>query len=165
MSRRVLAAFVAVLAACGTTPRRPAPPTGVSAVAVAPVQNKTGANLVISGDTYVERWIGRQKRTVPDAVARELETMLHERGFAAGGAGAPKLTVVLRRFEPDLPQLSYVSVSLVATLADPDGTVRWSEERTSWPVQTGGAVSLAAAYDTAARAVARDLVRDWEPAR
>ncbi len=165
MRRPVLALLLAVLVACGTTVRRPAPPTGVTAVTVAPVENKTGANLVISGDTYVERWIGRQKRTVPDALARELETMLHERGFAAGSAGAPKLKVVLSRFEPDLPQLSYVSVSLLATLTDPDGTVRWSTERASWPVQTGGAVSLAAAYDTAARAVARDLVRDWEPAR
>jgi ABC-type uncharacterized transport system auxiliary subunit len=164
MRQTALTALVAVLAACAT-PGRPTPPTGVSAVAVAPVENKTGGSLVIAGDTYVERWLGRQKRTVPDAIARELQTMLHERGFGAAAAGAPKLTVVLQRFEPDLPQLSYVSVSLVATLTDPDGTVRWSEERTSWPVSTSGAVSLAAAYDTAARTVARDLVRDWNPAR
>ena len=129
------------------------------------MENKTGNALVVSGDSYIARWIGRERRTVPDVLGRELETALRDRGFAIGGSTAPRLRVVLKRFEPDLPQLAYVSVALAATLTDPDGTVRWSGERSTWLVSTTGSPSIEAAYDTAARAVARGLVEGWEPKR
>jgi len=162
MGRLLLFAAVGLAACTGLSPLPP-PPSGLGTVAVAPVQNKTGAALVISGDGYLERWMGATRRTVPDALGHELETALRERGI--GGGGGARLTVVLRRFEPDLPQLSYVAVSLAATLTDPDGTVRWSADRPSWLVSTTGAPSLASAYDTAARTVARGLVDGWQPAR
>jgi hypothetical protein len=157
--------LIAFAAAC-TGPRPlPPPPTGVASLAVAPVENKTGSALAIAGDTYVGRLIGRQKRTVPDTLARELEATLRDRGFAVGGGGVPSLRVVLRRFEPDQPQLAYVSVALTASLVDADGSVRWSGERSNWLVSTAGAVSLEDAYDAAARTVARGVVDGWQPAR
>jgi len=163
--QRTFPLLVVVLAACGVGERLPPPPSGVAAIAVAAVENKTGSKLVVSGDSYVARWIGRERRTVDDVLARELETTLRERGFSMGGSSAARLRVVLRRFEPDLPQLAYVTVALTATLADPDGTVRWSGERSTWLVSTAGSPSLEAAYDTAARTVARGLVDGWEPKR
>jgi len=163
MTRRFAVAVLVMLAGCGPTPRLPPPPTGVAAVGVAPVDNKTGNKLVVSGDSYVAKWIGWDKKTVPDVLAKELETALADRGFVAGGSGSPKLKVVLQRFEPDLPQLAWVNVSLTATLADPDGTVRWSGERTSWMVSTSGSPSIESAYGLAARTIARQLVEGWEP--
>src|SRR5262249_22271180 len=76
MTRRLAVAALVMLAGCGTTPRLPPPPTGVAAVGVAPVENKTGNKLVISGDSYVAKWIGWEKKTVPDVLAKELETTL-----------------------------------------------------------------------------------------
>ena len=166
MRRTLLVVLAATLAACGVAETLPPPPNGVATLAVAPVENKTGSNLVIAGDSYIAQWLGREKRTVADVLARELETTLRDRGFALGSAGgAPRMRIVLRRFEPDLPQLSYVSVALTATLADPGGTVRWSAERTRWLVSTSGSPTLEAAYATAARTIARGLVEGWEPSR
>lgn len=133
-------------------------------LAVAPVENKTGDALAIAGDTYLGRLIGRQKRTVPDEIARDLEDRLRELGFGVGGAGVPRLRVVLQRFEADLPALAYVDVSLTASLVDAEGTVRWSGDRSKWLVSTNGAVSLENAYEVAAHAVARGLVDGWKPA-
>jgi hypothetical protein len=163
MTRRLAVAALVMLAGCGPTPTLPPPPTGVAAVVVAPVDNKTGSKLIVSGGGYVAKWIGWETKTVPDVLAKELESALADRGFAAGGSGAPKLKIVLTRFDPDLPQLAWVSVSLTATLADPDGTVRWSGERSSWMVSTSGSPSLESAYSLAARTVARQLVEGWEP--
>jgi hypothetical protein len=163
MTRRLAVAALVMLAACGPTPRLPPPPTGLAAVGVAPVENKTGNKLVVSGDSYVAKWIGWDKKTVMDVLAKELETALADRGFPAAGSGAPKLKVVLTRYEPDLPQLQWVNVSLTATLADLDGTVRWSGERSSWMVSTSGSPSIESAYALAARTIARQLVEGWEP--
>jgi hypothetical protein len=162
--RWIFTLVAATLVACGVAETPPAPPTGVSVLSVMAVENKTGSELGITGDTFVGKWLGREHRTVPDTIGRELESALRDRGFALGGGG-PLLRIVLRRFEPDLPQLSYVTVAMSATLADPDGTVRWSLDRPSWVVSTNGAQTLAMAYDTAARTLARKLVDDWQPAR
>jgi hypothetical protein len=164
--RRWLQVIVVLgLAACGVAERFPPPPGGVAAIGVAPVENETGNELAVAGDSYLARWIGREKRTVPDVLARELATTLRDRGFSLGSGSSPRLRVVLRRFDPDVPQLAYVTVALTATLADPDGTLRWTGERSAWLVSTTGAPSLEAAYDAAARAVARGLVEGWTPTR
>jgi hypothetical protein len=165
MKRGTLLLSLVLGAACGAPRPAAPPPSGVAAVTVAPVENRTGSALVISGDTYVERWIGRQRRTVAEVMTHELAKALAAQGFAVGGAGAPSLRVVLRRFEPDQPQLSHVSVALSATLVDADGTVRWSEERDHWLIATPESPKLASAYESAARTVARRLVSDWQPAR
>ena len=164
MRRAAWMALGAAMAACGVAEPPGAPPTGVSVLSVMTVENKTGSELGITGDTFIGKWIGRERRSVPDTLGRELESALRDRGFALGGGG-PRLRIVLRRFEPDLPQLSYVTVALSATLVEPDGTVRWSVDRPTWLIPTDGAQTLATAYDTAARGVARKLVGDWQPAR
>jgi hypothetical protein len=164
MPRALLVSIVAAMLGCGTPFTPPAPPTGVAAITVAAVENKTRDQLVISGDTFVEKWIGRTRRTVPDAIGRELESELRDQGFAVGGAGTPRLSVVLRRFDPDLPQLAYVNVALTATLADPDGTVKWTLEREHWIVSTSQSPSISDAYETASRTVARGIVKGWQPA-
>lgn len=163
MPRRALAGLL-VLAACSGLHPLPPPPANVAMLAVAPVENKTGDGLAIAGDTFIGKMIGRQKRTVPDEIARELEARLRELGFGVGGSGVPRLKIVLQRFAADLPQLGYVDVTLTASLVDVDGSVRWSGERTGWIVPTLGAVSLEDAYETAARTVARQLVDGWQPA-
>lgn len=157
--------LAATIAACGTpTPPTP-PPNGVTALAVAQVVNKTGSTLVISGDNFVAKYIGRKKRTVPDAFREQLRDALREQGFSvADGGPVPTLAITLSRFEPDLPALAYVEVALVATLKDPDGTVRWTDERSHWLVSTRGAPSLESAYEDAARRAATALVESWRPA-
>jgi hypothetical protein len=167
MIRRTFAAaaVVASLVGCQPTTPLPAPPTGVSALAVAPVENATGDDLVVAGEWYVERLVGRRRRTVPDVVADAARATLAERGFAVvvAGSEAPVLRVTLRRVDPDLPQLAWVSMSVAATLAAPDGTVVWSTDRPRWLFSTTGSPSLAAAYDTAARAMVAALLHDWRP--
>ena len=91
--------------------------------------------------------------------------MSYEPPGTLGDAAAPRLKVVLKRYEPDLPQLAFVTVTLTATLSDADGTVRWTYERTTWPVSTMGSVSLTSSYETAAKGVARGIVRGWEPGK
>ena len=165
MHRRLLSLAAAALVACGVAYAPPTPPTGLTTLAIALVVNHTGTDLVIAGDTIVERWMGRERRTVGDAIARELQSAVSDRGFTVATVGAvPRLTVTLGRFEPDLPQLSHVVVTLTATLTDADGSVRWTTERANWLVSTSGSPSLGSAYDTAARVVARGLVDGWQPA-
>jgi hypothetical protein len=163
MPRALLFLLASAALGCGMTRTEPPPPTGLTSLAVAPVENKTGSALVVSGDGYVAKWLGWQKRTFADVLGHELEAALRERGFAVGGT-ASRLRVVLTRVEPDLPQLDYVGVSYTATLVDADGTVRWSTEQSNWPVSTMGSPSLSAAYETTARTIARGLVDDWQPA-
>jgi len=155
--------MLGLLAACGVATPPPAPPSGIDKLSIAPIENKTGSPLVIAGDTYVEKFIGRQKRTVADEIARELTTKLRDQGFTIASGSVPRLSIVLRRFEPDQPQLSYVTVTLAAKVTDPDGTVRWTDDRTNWLVSTTGSPSLAAAYEAASREIARGLVDGWAP--
>jgi hypothetical protein len=157
-------AMLGFLAACTATPP-PAPPSGIAMLSIAPIENKTGSQLVIAGDTYVEKFIGRKKRTVVDEIASELTKKLRDQGFTIASGSVPRLSIVLRTFEPDQPQLSYVTVTLAAKVTDPDGTVRWTGDRTNWLVSTTGSPSLAAAYETASREVARGIVDGWRPAR
>jgi hypothetical protein len=164
MSWRPAFAMLGLLAACAVAPPPP-PPSGLDKLSVAPIENKTGSPLVIAGDSYIEKMIGRQKRTVVDEVTRELTKKLRDQGFTIASGSVPRLTVVLRRFEPDQPQLSYVTVTLAAKVTEPDGAVRWTGDRTNWLVSTTGSPSLAAAYETAAREVARGIVDGWTPAR
>ena len=159
-----LVPILIALAGCGSPVVLPPPPTNLSAIAVAPVENKTGDKLVVSGDSYVGRWLGMKRRTVPDVFRDAIRDVLTNRGFTVADAGAmPTLRVTLRRFEPDLPQLAFVEVGVNAVLTDPDGTVRWDVDGAKWLVSTQGAPSLAAAYDSAARDAAKKLLDDWAP--
>jgi hypothetical protein len=120
---------------------------------------------VIAGDSYVARWIGIKKRTVPDVLRDELGEALRERGFTVADAGdVPRLKVRIVRFEPDMPQLASVDAGVVATLTTPDGTPQWRLDQPHRLVSTAGSPSLSAAYQTAARTLARQIVDGWTPA-
>lgn len=156
-----------VLAGCTTTRApMPEPPTGLTTVAVAPVVNATGDELVVSGDNFVAKMLKRPKRTVADALRDELKSALRRQGFSVADAGAvPTLRVTLRHFEPDLPQLTWISVAVEATLGTADAPPQWTAERSRWLVDVRGAPTLAAAYESAAQNVARALVDGWQPAK
>src|SRR5262249_46214362 len=149
-SRRL--AVLALVSACAARAPLPEPPTGVTTVAVAPVENKTGNALVVAGDSYVAKWIGIKRRTVPDILHDELRAALRERGFTVADAGwVPKLRVTIMRFEPDLPLLAQVDAGVVATLTAPDSTEKWRLDQPHRLISTAGSPKLEAAYETAAR--------------
>ena len=166
MTRRTLPMLAIAIALAGCAPLAPLapPPTRVTTLSIAQVENTTGDALVVSGEWYVERMLGRRKRTVADVAGEKLLSALLDRGFdVVQGGNVPQLRVTLRRFDPDLPQLAFVSMSVAASLVAPEGTVLWSVDRTRWLVSTDGSPSLNAAYDTAAREMAEGLLRDWTP--
>lgn len=154
-------AIVAALAGCGAAPTLPPPPTDVTAVSVAPVVNKTKWELVTSGDFIGAKFLGVSKKTVMDVMREDTGKMLRDRGIKVDVAGAPVLKITLQHFDLNTPQLDWVDVGLTVTLTDPDGTVRWSAERSNWLVSTQLSPSMPAAYETAAHAVVRQLFEDW----
>ncbi len=154
-------AIVAAVAGCGVTPQLPPPPTDVTAVSVAPVVNKTKQELITGGDFIGAKLLGISKKTVMDVMREQTANMLRERGIKVDVAGAPVLKITLQRFYLDGPQLDWVDVALTVTLTDPDGTVRWSAERSNWLVSTDLSPSMPAAYETAAQKVVRQLFADW----
>jgi hypothetical protein len=159
-------AVLGLAAACAVAP--PPPPANVSSVAVLAVDNRTRDPLAISGDNRIAQWLGRERRTVPDVMAEEAQHLLKDRGFdvvSGPHPGTPGLRIRLDRFDPDLPNLAHVSVDVRATLADADGTARWSAARAHWIVATPNAPSLSAAYEDAAKTVVRDLLDGWQPQR
>jgi hypothetical protein len=156
--------LVAVLfAACAL---RPAPldlEPGTT-VAVAPVENRTGEDLLVSGASFIDRYaLHAERLTVGDVLASEAGARLKERGLrvANGDAArsAPTLEIAILRWEPDAPvHTSFVLVALSAELVDPkNGKVLWRFDRPTSPVATPGEVTLESAYETAARKVMDDI--------
>lgn len=161
--RRIFAWLVLVVA-CGT--HQAPPPTGVRTIAVAPPVNRTGSELVVAGDWYLERLLGARRATAADVVGAEAARLLGEHGFDVvppGTPGAAELRVTLRRFDADVPHDEYVVADVDAVLTADDRTL-WSTSRRSWIVPTRGAPSVAESWAMAARAVAQSLVDGWRPA-
>jgi hypothetical protein len=180
--RHAIALLLALAGCAGWRP--PPPPTGVATVVVAPVANRTGEEIVVSGEWFLERVAGVPRTTLADALARAARDVLEARGFAVqqiGGAAAstpadaaravaaariakPTLWIGVRRWDVDVPQLQYVSVVADAALVDPtNGRVLWEAHRPLGPIPTRGAPTPAAASVDAARALARQLFDAWRP--
>jgi hypothetical protein len=148
-------------------------PVGMRTVAVAPPEDRTGT--VLGGERYLERLLGQPRVTLADALAAEVRAVLARRGFDVAAAGAitdeaadaasvATLALEIRRWEPDVPALRFVLVSLDARLVDaPGATALWSVRRDDWEVPTRGAPTPEAASTMAARTVAETLVGDWRP--
>jgi len=84
---------------------------------------------------------------------------------STAGADGATLTLEVRRWEPDIPTLRFVLVSLDARLSDGEGgSLLWSVWRDDWQIPTRGAPTPEAASAMAARAVAEALVEGWRPA-
>jgi len=173
--RSPLAILLAALPLACVHPRAfPAAPGGIRTVAVAPPQDRTGT--VLGGERYLERLLGQPRATLAQALAAEVRAALARQGFsvtdreaAADGAAdeaadGATLTLEVRRWEPDVPALRFVRVSLDARLVGaPGGAVLWSARRDDWQVPTRGAPTPEAASTMAARIAAEALVKGWEP--
>jgi hypothetical protein len=182
---RTTLCVLAALAGCSVW-RPPPPPAGIAAVAVAPVANRTGREIVVSGDWFLERLVGAPRTTLADTLARAARDVLAARGFGvqllggvaastpadaaraadAAGVAQPTLWLAVRRWDVDVPQLQYVSAVADAALVDPtNGRVLWEAHRPLGPIATRGAPTPGAASVDAARDLARQLLDGWRPAQ
>jgi len=172
--RRLMSAAAALtlLAGC-LPPPTPAPPAlGTRAITIAPPANLTGDQLVVSGGSMLESWVLRSDRvTVPDLLASEAEAALRGRGYQAtaraaraGGADGLRLTIEIRRWEPDSwSQPQFVLVGVSATLTD-GAKEMWSTHPAIRRVATPNVAVLGSAYEIATRQAIEELLASW-PAR
>ena len=174
-------------AACANPPAPPSLRAG-RAIAVLPPNNLCGDPLLVSGASFLDRYVFHSERaTVGDVLAGEARFQLAERGVpvipqaalaqvidgqapqspqAAGEIAARAkldalaLYLEIRRWEPDAPtHPAYVIVGASASLVDPaSGKVIWQLDRPSRPIATPGEVTLESAYETAARKLVAEIV-------
>jgi hypothetical protein len=179
-TRRPGAWILALVLLAGCPPPRvaPPPPIGAQTIVIPSPTNRTGNDLLVSGDTMLESWVLRSDRvTVPDVLASDAEALLRARGYHATAEGARppapdaprdglRLTIEIRRWEPDSwthPQ--FVIVGVAATLTDgATGRAVWSSAPPIRHVATPGTAVLGSAYEIAARKAIDDLLGSW-PAR
>ncbi len=153
------------MAGCLGQHAMPAAPEHVRLIAVAPPQNRTGSELVVAGDWYLERLLGSKRATALDVLGAETARILDEHGFTVvtpETPGAAVLQITLRRFDAEPPGLEYVVADVDATLTGA-GRPTWTVSRRGWMVPTRGAPSVAESWTMAARAVAAELVGAWRP--
>jgi hypothetical protein len=167
IARRLAPVLLAALA-CARQAPLPPPPEDLRTVAVPVPQNRTGSELPVAGDWLLERLgLGGARVSVPDLLAGEMRTVLAERGFVVTppqAEEAPTLQVVLERWEPEVPSLAFVRVTIAVSLLErPGGRMRWSARRARWMVPTRGAPTAAVASTMAARAVVHELFGAWTP--
>lgn len=171
MTPRKMAPLVLLLALACMHQRAVPPPaaTPVTLALTAP-RNQTGSELPVTGDWLLERLArGGARVSVADVLAAEMATVLAAHGVAivsSERADVPTLDVVLERWEPEVPSLAFVRVTIEASLVERrGGRVLWSARRARWMVPTRGAPTAAAASAMAARAVVQALFGAWEPAQ
>jgi hypothetical protein len=187
---RLLAFSLSLAAACA---HRPAPPrlSPGQVVAVLPPNNRTADPLLVSGASFLDRYVFHSERvTVGDVLAGEARFQLAERGLrvipgeaiaaatkgqtpqspaaaaemaSRGKLDALALYLEIRQWEPDAPvHTSFVIVGLLASLVDPgSGNVVWQFDRHPAPVATPGEVTLENAYETAARKVMAEVLQPF----
>jgi hypothetical protein len=168
LRRLAFAALIAATPGCAPSvvPLPPAP-HGVPELSVPSAANQTGATLVVDDPGMIGRYFGENTTTVPDVLASDLRKLLIDRGFRVVPATddlAPALRTEIRRWEPYTADYSQVTVSLSASLVDPEsGRALWSAQRTDWRVQTPDARNAPEASAAASRAIARALIEGWQP--
>jgi hypothetical protein len=186
------AVALALATACATSPRPPILRPG-QAIAVLPPNNRTAAPLLVAGASFLDHYVFHAERvTVGDVLAAEARFQLAERGIAVipqaalvhaidgqvpqspgaaaeiaarGKLDALALYVEIRHWEPDAAtHPAFVIVGASASLVDPaSGAVVWRLDRPSAPIATPGEVTLEAAYETAARKLASEIVSRFGP--
>jgi len=151
MSRRmVLTLALVFLAACSADRPSPANLRAGERVAVAPVLNRTGDPLLLSGGS------------VGDELAAEARGALADRGLAVArdtSQAEAVLHLEIRRWQPDAPvHTTFVLADVAATLVDrASGKVIWQFERRTAPIPTPGVATLATAYEAAANDVISEI--------
>ena len=181
-----------LVAACANPPAPPDLRPG-QAIAVLPPNNRCGDPLLVSGASFLDRYVFHARPvTVGDVLAAETRFQLAERGVAVipraalaqaidgqvpqspqaageivarGKLDALALYLEIRRWEPDAPtQPAFVIVGASASLVDPaSGKVVWQLDRPALPIPTPGEVTLETAYETAARKLASEIVTAIKP--
>jgi ABC-type Mn2+/Zn2+ transport system permease subunit len=153
--------LVSLLAAC-PRPLPVAPPADVRRIAVDAPVFRHGPAPLVAGEWVLERLGGRAPTTAGEILAAEARRRLAEAGYEIVPPGAgptPKLRLEVERWDPELPQPSFVVVTVSARLVDPtsNGTL-WGARRERWMVPTRGAPTVGAAHAAAARTVAAELL-------
>ena len=186
--------IVAAAVACARTVAPPPPPDLPRTVAVLAPGNRTGDPLLVSGGSFLEKYLFRSDRiTVPDVIASEARWQLELHGFTVASPDAVEqatggrvpgsveaaaeiaaqgrleglvLWIDVRRWDPDPPtEPDHVIVALTADLIDvATGRVRWHAERPSRPVPTPGEIALGPADVAAARKVMEEVLAPLAPA-
>jgi hypothetical protein len=179
-----------LVAACANPPAPPSLRPG-QAIAVLPPNNRCGDPLLVSGASFLDRYVFHAGPvTVADVLAGEVRFQLAERGVAvipqaplaqaidgqvpqnpqAAGEIAARakldalaLYLEIRRWEPDAPtHPTFVIVGASASLVDPaSGRVVWQLDRSAAPIATPGEVTLETAYETAARKLATEIASSF----
>ena len=162
-------------------------------VAVLPPSTKTPDQLLVAGSSFLERYAtGTSRVTVADVLESEARIQLERRGFdvvapddvdkvtqrrapsspesaaeiaAAGRLPGLSLYLEIRRWEADAPtHPSYILAGARAALVDPTTrAVVWQNERAVAPIPTPGEISAGAAYVTASRKLAEELLAPLGP--
>ncbi len=158
----------AILGGCvASQPALPPAPRGIMEITVQAPTNTTGRELVIDDPGTLGRYLGVTRSTVPEVLAADLRTLLADRGFRVVPGTTdyvPALRTEIRSWVPYSADYSQVTVSLVASLIDPeDGRTLWATEQRDWRVQTPHARSAPEASTFASLAIARALVDGWQP--
>jgi hypothetical protein len=185
---RLLASFFLLFAACSASGPAPTQISQSQAIAVLPPNNRTGDPLLVSGASFLDRYVFHaEPATVGDVLAGEARFQLAERGYrvtpreavqaaahgqvpesaqsaaeiaAQGKLGGLVLYLEIRHWEPDAPiHTRFVIVGVSASLVEPQtGNVVWQLDRRSAPVATPGEVMVEDAYATAARKVIAEIL-------
>ena len=193
MNRRMACVLVAFSVASCVRPPAPAPQP-MRSIAVVPPTNRTGDPLLITGTSFVEKYILETERyTVADALRVEAGTQLVQHGFdvvdsqvvnAATNSETPSsaqeaatlaarnhiegavLYIEIRRWEPNVgTEPTFIIASVVATLVEPaTGRILWTADHPSRPVQTPGIINLGAAYSVAAHTLMTEMLAPLVPA-
>ncbi len=179
-------------ACAGTGPGR-LPAGTSHTVAVLPPSTKTPDQLVVAGSSFLERYAtGTSRITVADVLESEARIQLERRGFtvvapdevdaathrrapgspegaaeiaASGRLPGLSLYLEIRRWEADAPtHPTYILAGARAALVDPaTREVVWQNERAVAPIATPGEISAGAAYVTASRKLAEELLAPLGP--
>jgi len=193
MIYRVLFALALLCVASCMRPPTPAPQP-VRAIAVFPPNNRTGDPLLITGTSFVEKYLlETQRYTVADALRVEAGTQLVQRGFdvvdpqivstatngqvpaSAQDAAAlaarnhiegAVLYIEIRRWEPNVgTEPTFIIASVLLTLIEPaTGRALWTADHPSRPVQTLGVINLGTAYSVAAHTLMTEMLAPLVPA-
>jgi hypothetical protein len=161
-------------------------------LAVLPVNNRTGDDLVVSGEGVLDRYVFRTPTTgLADILEAEAGFQLREKGFevpsplswekrfkgrtpqspqdaaelaAQSGLGPFCVYLEIRRWEPEgRAHVNSVIVDVEVALVDPRSrTLLWRVERRG-PIQTPGQFLVGSAYVAAARKVVADLIAPLSP--
>jgi hypothetical protein len=191
VTRRVLAACMALSVVSGCVKPPPPPPKSVHTIAVFPPHNQTRDDLLISGGSVLEKYVFHTARvTVPDVLAAEARTVLERHGYmlvspelveaatsgrnpasakeaaelaSQHGLAGDVLYIDLRQWEPDLTYgPSSIIVSMRIDLLDTKtGRTLWSADHPPRPVQTPATINFADAYWVAARTVVRQMLEPF----